>query len=237
MKANSVLVHCCCAHCAAYTIDYWRQQRYEVSALWHNPNIHPYMEHQHRLEAMKFLAQRMKVPLIVPEGYGIIDYFRQVVGHEAERCQYCFRLRLSKTAKTAHQMIFNTFTTTLLISPHQQHDLRSHTKAAGNGYALLLAARKLSWIFSGLVSDVHLFEKVHGRLFGLCLGNLSHPDRPQREVFNDRQVREEVEVLKNHAHFFSDLFDILQVIGQFDAIHNNPPTLMFLQAVDAADQG
>ncbi len=123
MKTNSVLVHCCCAHCAAYIIDYWRQQGYEVSVLWYNPNIHPYMEHQHRLEAMKSLSQEVNLPLIITEGYGVIDYFRQVVGHESQRCQYCFRLRLLKTAETANQKGFNAFTTSLLISPHQKHDL------------------------------------------------------------------------------------------------------------------
>jgi predicted adenine nucleotide alpha hydrolase (AANH) superfamily ATPase len=119
---KKVLIHSCCAHCAAYTVEYWRRQGHETSALWYNPNIHPYMEHQHRLEAMQALAQEIHIPLIVTEGYDIIDYFRQVVGHEAERCQYCFKLRLSKTAETAKAMGFDAFTTTLLISPHQ-HDL------------------------------------------------------------------------------------------------------------------
>ena len=123
MKANSVLVHCCCAHCAAYTVDYWRQQGYEVSALWYNPNIHPYMEHQHRLEAMESLAQEVNLPLIITEGYDVIDYFRQVAGHESQRCQYCFELRLLRTAEAAHQAGFNAFTSSLLISPHQKHDL------------------------------------------------------------------------------------------------------------------
>jgi hypothetical protein len=81
------------------------------------------MEHQYRLKAMQSLAQEMSLPLIVVEGYDIIDYFRQVVGYESQRCQYCFRLRLSKTAETAHQKDFDAFTTTLLISPHQKHDL------------------------------------------------------------------------------------------------------------------
>ena len=72
---------------------------------------------------MQSLAQEMSLPLIVEEGYDIIAYFRQVVGHEAERCQYCFRLRLSKTAEIARQKGFGAFTTTLLISPHQKHDL------------------------------------------------------------------------------------------------------------------
>ena len=118
-----VLVHSCCAHCAAYTIEHWRQQGYEVSALWYNPNIHPYTEHQKRLEAMQTLAEEMNFPLIDRGGYDIADYFRGVVGNEAERCGHCFRLRLTRTADTAREMGFDAFTTTLLISPHQDQAL------------------------------------------------------------------------------------------------------------------
>ena len=120
---KKLLVHSCCAHCAAYTVDYWREQGYDASALWYNPNIHPYTEHQHRLEAMQSLAKTMNLPLITTEGYDIIDYFRGVVGHEAERCQFCFKLRLSKTAEIAKEKGFDAFTTTLLISPQQKHEL------------------------------------------------------------------------------------------------------------------
>jgi predicted adenine nucleotide alpha hydrolase (AANH) superfamily ATPase len=104
-------------------VDYWQHQGYEVSALWYNPNIHPYQEHQRRMEAMKCFAQDANLPLTVPSSYELIKYFRQVVGHESQRCQYCFRLRLAKTAEVAHQSGFNAFTTTLLISPQQKHDL------------------------------------------------------------------------------------------------------------------
>jgi predicted adenine nucleotide alpha hydrolase (AANH) superfamily ATPase len=120
---KKLLIHSCCAHCAAYTVEYWRGQGYDVSALWYNPNIHPYTEHQRRLEAMQSLAEKTGLPLIMTSGYDIIDYFRRVVGHEAERCQYCFRLRLSKTAEIAREMGFDAFTTTLLISPQQKHEL------------------------------------------------------------------------------------------------------------------
>jgi predicted adenine nucleotide alpha hydrolase (AANH) superfamily ATPase len=119
---KSVLIHVCCAHCAAYTVNHWRQE-YDTSALWYNPNIHPYTEHQYRLESMKYLAQEMHLPLIVTEGYDMIQYFRQVAGHEANRCWYCFNLRLLKTAETARRKGFSAFTTTLLISPHQKHDI------------------------------------------------------------------------------------------------------------------
>jgi len=100
------------------------------------------MEHQHRLEAMKSLTEALALPLIIAKGYDMIEYFRQVVGYEAQRCQYCFRLRLSKTAETALRMGFDAFTTSLLISPHQKHDwLREvgHKLAQENGIAFLYA--------------------------------------------------------------------------------------------------
>jgi predicted adenine nucleotide alpha hydrolase (AANH) superfamily ATPase len=124
---KSVLIHCCCAHCTAYTITYWRQQGYEVTALWYNPNIHPYTEHQQRLEAMSSLAKQMDFPLIIAKGYDVIDYFRKIVGHEVGRCRYCFWLRLKKTAETAIKYDFSAFTTSLFISPHQEHDLLRKT--------------------------------------------------------------------------------------------------------------
>jgi predicted adenine nucleotide alpha hydrolase (AANH) superfamily ATPase len=118
-----VLIHVCCAHCAAYTVEHWRQQGDEVEGFWYNPNIHPYTEHQQRLESMKSLAKEINLTLTVSPDYDIIEYFRRVVGHETERCRDCFELRLTKTAETAQEKGCNAFTTTLLISPHQKHDL------------------------------------------------------------------------------------------------------------------
>ncbi len=120
---KKLLVHCCCAHCTAYTINHWRSQDYEVTALWYNPNIYPYAEHQQRLKAMQSLARTMDFSLRVINGYDITKYFGNVVGDEANRCQHCFQLRLKKTAEAALGSGFNAFTTSLLISPHQKHDL------------------------------------------------------------------------------------------------------------------
>ena len=120
---KKLLVHCCCAHCTAYTINHWRSQDYEVTALWYNPNIYPYAEHQQRLKAMQSLARTMDFSLRVINGYDITKYFGNVVGDEANRCQHCCQLRLKKTAEAALGSGFNAFTTSLLISPHQKHDL------------------------------------------------------------------------------------------------------------------
>lgn len=120
---KSVLIHVCCAHCTAYTVNHWREHGYNVSGFWYNPNIHPYTEHERRLESMTALSELLTFPLIVSKGYEIIDYFRRVVGHEDDRCHHCFRMRLSRTTEVARGKNFSAFTSTLLISPHQNHDL------------------------------------------------------------------------------------------------------------------
>jgi hypothetical protein len=119
----SLLIHTCCAPCATYTIDHWRKQRLEVASLWYNPNIHPYQEHQRRLETLEFFSQTVELPLIKEPAYQMIEYLRAVVGREGERCAECFRLRLSRTAQKARELGMDAFTTTLLISPYQKHDL------------------------------------------------------------------------------------------------------------------
>ena len=120
---DSILIHCCCAHCTAYTVDYWRRQGYELTAFWYNPNIHPYREHQQRLKAMKSLAGELQFPLVINDDYEMKKYFNRVVGNEGQRCRYCFQLRLQKTAEAAIELGFKAFTSSLLISPHQKHDL------------------------------------------------------------------------------------------------------------------
>jgi predicted adenine nucleotide alpha hydrolase (AANH) superfamily ATPase len=91
---------------------------------------------------MKTLAKEINLPLIIAEGYDVIEYFRRVAGHETERCRHCFDLRLTSTATKARENGFNAFTTTLLISPHQKHDIIKETgnkAAAEQGVAFLYA--------------------------------------------------------------------------------------------------
>lgn len=120
--AKDLLLHVCCAHCAAYTVNHWRNQGYRVTTFWYNPNIHPYQEHLKRLEAMQILSQKMGFTLIVVPGYDMPDYFRAVAGNEDDRCRHCFQLRLGKTAGTAREMGMAGFSSTLVISPTQKHE-------------------------------------------------------------------------------------------------------------------
>lgn len=120
---SSLLLHTCCAPCATYTVKHWQQRGLEVTSFWYNPNIHPFTEHQRRLETLQEFAKNSSLPLIVSQGYDVIDYFRKIAGHEEDRCIDCFRLRLSMTALIARFKGFDSFSTTLFISPYQQQDL------------------------------------------------------------------------------------------------------------------
>ena len=126
----SVLLHCCCGPCATYTIKSLREQNFEVTALWYNPNIHPYMEHQKRLESMQTLAEKMDFSMLISEEYEIPNYFRTVAGHEEKRCLDCYDLRLNKTAEIAKDNGFDAFCTTLLISPHSKAFFTSSSEAS-----------------------------------------------------------------------------------------------------------
>ena len=123
MPSSAVLLHACCVHCSAYTAQHWAEQGYAVTFFWYNPNIHPLSVHQKRLEALQLLAQKQKTPLIITEGYDMPEYFKRVSASDEKRCAACFGLRLEKTAREAARMGIEAFTSSLLISPHQDHEL------------------------------------------------------------------------------------------------------------------
>jgi len=75
------------------------------------------------LDTLQQFSQETGLSLIVSQGYEVIRYLREVVGHEGERCGDCFRLRLSMTAIVARLKGFDAFSTTLSISPYQEQEL------------------------------------------------------------------------------------------------------------------
>jgi predicted adenine nucleotide alpha hydrolase (AANH) superfamily ATPase len=120
-----LLLHVCCGPCAAWPAGNLLEQGQDLQGFFFNPNIHPYQEHQKRLDAAMELARRLEFPLLVSEGYRPELYFREVAFRESEgeRCRLCYTLRLQEAAARALEMGCAGFTTSLLISPYQKHDL------------------------------------------------------------------------------------------------------------------
>jgi predicted adenine nucleotide alpha hydrolase (AANH) superfamily ATPase len=118
-----ILLHVCCAPCTIYPLRILREEGNGVCGLFFNPNIHPYLEYRRRLDTVISYAASEGLAVIREEDYPMEAFLRQVAFREEERCQYCYRIRLSQAAQIAKEGRFDAFTTTLLYSRHQKHDL------------------------------------------------------------------------------------------------------------------
>lgn len=118
-----ILLHVCCGPCALFPLADLRKQGHEVTGFFCNPNIHPYQEYKLRLDSAQEMSRQLEMSLIVEDSYYPEAYFREVAFREAERCRFCYYLRLKETAKLATEKGFDGFTTTLLVSPWQNLDL------------------------------------------------------------------------------------------------------------------
>lgn len=118
-----ILLHTCCAPCAIFPTAVLRDESFSVHAYFYNPHIQPYQEFQRRLDTLTSYAEAEQLPLIVRNDYDPETFFRQVAFREMNRCVYCYSLRLNAAAGLARRSRFDAFTTTLLYSKHQKHEL------------------------------------------------------------------------------------------------------------------
>jgi len=119
---EKILLHICCAVCGAYLVEALKD-KFEIVLYYYNPNIWPEEEFKKRLEAVKSLAQKYNLELIVGE-YENDLWLKVVKGYESEpeggkRCLICFEMRLKKSAELSRQKNIKIFTTTLGISPYK----------------------------------------------------------------------------------------------------------------------
>lgn len=61
--------------------------------------------------------------LIVKEDYGLREFVKNVADKIDNRCGYCYAHRLEETAKFASENGFKAFSSTLLASIYQNHEL------------------------------------------------------------------------------------------------------------------
>ncbi len=118
-----MLLHTCCGPCACYPTAELSKQGIKPRLYFYNPNIHPYLEQKSRRESFKKLAQLRNLEAIIEPGYDLEEFLKEVAIDPAQRCIYCYRVRLAKTAAKARELSLASFSTTLLISPYQNREL------------------------------------------------------------------------------------------------------------------
>ena len=128
-----LLLHACCAPCSVQCVEALAEEGVKPDLFWYNPNIHPYTEYRARRDALKNFAEKKELPLIEEDEYGLRFFIREVekggcpAGPGGHRCGFCYRLRLERAAQAAAEKACDFFSTTLLISPYQNHDLIKQT--------------------------------------------------------------------------------------------------------------
>ena len=115
-----VLLHSCCAPCAADVMSEMTRSGIDYTILFYNPNIHPRREYELRKEENIRYAEKLGVPFVDLD-YDSDNWFARVKGLEWEpergkRCTLCFDMRFERSALYAKEHGFKVFTSSLGIS-------------------------------------------------------------------------------------------------------------------------
>jgi len=117
-----LLLHVCCGPCAVYPLEILKSENIDIHGLFYNPNIHPYTEYSSRLNSAKMLFEKAEIDFKELDGYGLDLFLKQAVFSE-NRCMECYSIRMDRIAGEASNRKFEAFTTTLLVSPYQKHEM------------------------------------------------------------------------------------------------------------------
>ena len=122
-----IVLHICCGVCAAGVVERLTHEGHQVLGFFYNPNIHPLMEYNKRLEAVQQVAGEMNIPLAAG-AYTPQEWLKETeyLSDEPEggkRCAVCFRIRLAETYRYMIECNGDAFATTLTISPHKSVDV------------------------------------------------------------------------------------------------------------------
>lgn len=128
----TLLLHACCAPCSSATLERLAEH-FRLSILYYNPNIYPPAEyHRREAELERFVEQAGYRYPVIELPYEPDEFYTAVKGLEQEpekggRCTVCYRLRLEQTARYAAEHGFESFSSTLFVSPYQNHELLRQT--------------------------------------------------------------------------------------------------------------
>lgn len=115
-----VLLHSCCAPCAADVMSEMTRSGIDYTILFYNPNIHPQHEYELRKTENKRYADKLGVPFVDLD-YDTDNWFARIKGMEYEpergaRCTACFDMRFERSALYAVEHGYPIFTSSLGIS-------------------------------------------------------------------------------------------------------------------------
>ena len=117
---DSVLLHACCAPCSSAIVEWLMNNGVRPTIFYFNPNIWPREEYEIRKNESKRHAESLGIQWIDGD-YDHEGWYQCMKGLENEpergsRCEQCFTLRLTATARKAQELGIPYFATTLASS-------------------------------------------------------------------------------------------------------------------------
>lgn len=117
---SKVLLHTCCAPCSSAIIECMLKHNITPIIYYSNPNIYPEEEYIIRKNECTRYAQSLGLQ-IIDDDYDHDTWLQYIKGLECQpergsRCLECFKLRLRRTARYAHENGIRVITTTLASS-------------------------------------------------------------------------------------------------------------------------
>lgn len=120
-----LLLHACCGPCSIEPVKYLRQEGFEPTILWCNPNIQPVAEHRRRLETLEVWARDVAHVDVIVAADPRDAWERAVAPAQFDRerrCRACYAVRLQEACRVARERGFAHISTTLAVSPYQLFD-------------------------------------------------------------------------------------------------------------------
>lgn len=105
-----------------YPLSVFRSESLDFEGYYYNPNIHPRDEFERRMHSLERLSQIKDFKTTYVDQIKQ-DIWEEFSGSSDERCRMCYTLRLEETSRFAAENGFDMYTTTLLVSPYQNHSL------------------------------------------------------------------------------------------------------------------
>lgn len=130
----TILLHSCCGPCSTAVVERL-SGRFDITIFFYNPNITDEEEYEKRRLAQLEFIEKYNTRVDSRDRIAYLEgpyepklFYAAVKGLEQEpeggrRCTPCFQLRLEKTAEMASMTGFDTFGTTLTVSPYKNFDL------------------------------------------------------------------------------------------------------------------
>lgn len=180
-----ILFHACCGVCAQYPIEVMQKEGMDFGLYYANPNIHPFKEWKERKKTFVTVAEAAHVPYWVNKEYPLEDFLREQLTYE-NRCEYCYLSRLELTAQKAVEEGFDAFSTTLFISPYQNHTLIAKIgKSLGEAYGIAFYQRDFQEGFSW-AQEQAIAKELYRQKYCGCI--FSESDRYQKRKKEHRET-------------------------------------------------